>query len=72
MEQIVTGILALVGLYLLLGILFSVFFFIKGIKKIDEGTVDANRWFRLIILPGVFIFWPSLLSKWLKANKQIN
>lgn len=72
MEQIVSGILSLAGLYLLFGILFSIFFLMKGIQKIDEGAADTNRWFRAIILPGVIIFWPTLLNKWLKANKRTN
>lgn len=56
--------------YLLLGFVFAIPFIIKGVTKIDEGAHGAKWGFRIIIIPGTIVFWPLLLSKWLKATKQ--
>ena len=70
MEQIISILLLLAGLYLLIGLVFAILFLSKGITKIDEGAKGTNRWFRLIILPGVILFWPPLLHKWRVAAKS--
>ena len=58
------------ALYLLLGVLFVVPFLLKGLRKVDEGTHGATIGFKIIIIPGVIVFWPLLLSKWRKAVKK--
>jgi hypothetical protein len=57
--------------YLLAGILFVIPFLLKGVQVIDEGAHGSSIGFYLIIIPGVILFWPVLLSKWLKARKQL-
>jgi len=54
--------------YLLMGILFVLPFLIKGITKVDEGAHGGKLGFKLIIIPGVIVFWPALLNKWVRAN----
>jgi hypothetical protein len=54
--------------YLILGILFSFYFYIKGASQIDEGTQGSPWHFKLIIFPGVVIFWSFLLLKILKKS----
>ena len=64
-------ILWLAAAYLVCGLLFAIPFVIKGIKAIDEGARGSSTGFRIIIIPGVIVFWPLLLKKWRKAkNKQ--
>lgn len=63
-------ILTLAMGYLLLGAIFYIPFILKGIKKIDHGAVGAPLSFRLLILPGVMVFWPLLLSKWIAKNRE--
>lgn len=55
-------------IYLLLGLLFSIAFVIKGVQKVDSVAADTNWKFRLLILPGAMAFWPILLKKWLRAK----
>jgi hypothetical protein len=57
-------------LYLAAGVLFAVFFLNKGIQKIDTAAHGSGWGFRLIILPGVIVFWPVLLNKWRKVKKS--
>lgn len=65
---IVTIILYIVAVYVALGVLFMIPFIIKGVKKIDEGAHGGSIGFRIIIIPGVIVFWIVLLNKWIKAK----
>jgi len=62
-------ILILVLVYLLLGVLFVLPFLLKGLTKVDTGAHGGSIGFKLIIIPGVIVFWPVLLRKWIKAGK---
>jgi hypothetical protein len=55
--------------YLILGIIFSIFFYQKGIEKVDEVAIGSTRGFKLIVFPGIIVFWPFLLYKWIKINR---
>jgi len=59
-------ILMIVFVYLALGVLFVISFLIKGITKVDEGAYGSTIGFKIIIIPGVIVFWPVLLKKWMK------
>ncbi len=67
MEQIIQIAIYLDLGYLILGIVFSIFFYRKGIEKVDEVTIGSTRGFKLIVFPGVVVFWPFLLYKWMKT-----
>ena len=54
--------------YLLLGLLFSVYFYIAGASRLDEGTNGTPWHFKLIIFPGVVLFWSVLFVKSLKSS----
>ena len=67
-EVIVNCILIATAVYLFCGIVFSFFFIAKGLKVIDpDGTHGASVGFKIIILPGVIVFWSLLLKKWSNA-----
>jgi len=68
--MVVQIIISIVGVYISCGILFAVPFVIKGVTKVDEGTHGTNLGFRIVIIPGTIVFWPLLLSKWIKRTKQ--
>jgi len=57
-------------LFLVCGLLISFFFLARGLSQIDEGTRGTGIGFRLIILPGMIVFWPVLLKKWLQVKKS--
>lgn len=66
-EQIaIIGVLA-VSLYVLVGFLFAIPFVIKGAPAIDHAARGTKWGFRLIIIPGVSVFWPMLLRRWMKG-----
>jgi hypothetical protein len=62
--------ISVVGAYLLCGVLFAIPFVAKGVSAIDEGARGTKLGFRIIILPGSIVFWPLLLSKWIKAKRN--
>jgi hypothetical protein len=69
MTVLVEIILMIVALYFFAGILFAIFFSIKGIQKVDPSTHGSGLGFRIIIIPGVVTLWPVLLIKWIKAKQ---
>ncbi len=69
LNNIVILMLTLVAVYLIVGIVFTIAFQLKGLTKIDEGVSGSSWGFRIIIIPGCIVFWPLLLSKWRKAIK---
>ena len=63
-------ILIIVAVYLLLGIAFAIPFLLKGLTKVDEGAHGGTLGFKIIIVPGIIVFWPTLLKKWMRAVKS--
>jgi Na+-driven multidrug efflux pump len=58
-------LLIIAAVYLLMGVLFVIPFLMKGLKKVDEGAHGSTVGFKIIIIPGVIVLWPMLLSKWM-------
>ena len=61
-------LLIIVAIYLVLGVLFVFPFLMKGLNTVDEGANGSTIGFKIIIIPGVIVFWPVLLSKWTKKK----
>ena len=66
----VEAVLIIVSIYPVLGVLFVFPFLVKGLTKVDKGAHGGTIGFKIIIVPGVIVFWPVLLSKWVKANRK--
>jgi len=62
-------ILLVVLIYLVFGVFFVIPFLTRGLTRVDETAHGGTIGFKIIIIPGVIVFWPVLLRKWLKANK---
>ena len=68
--MIIEILLNLLTVYVICGFVFSIAFLIAGINKIDEAARGSTIGFKMIIIPGVIIFWPYLLRKWIMATKE--
>lgn len=68
MVAVIDTLLILALVYVVMGLLFSVYFYTKGAARIDEGTEGTPWHFKLIIFPGVVLFWSVLLVKSLKSS----
>ena len=70
--MIITILLFVVAAYLFCGLIFAIPFIAKGIAVVDAGAHGSSIGFRIIIIPGVIVFWPFLLRKWIKAKSTSN
>jgi hypothetical protein len=70
LAAIVSGVFIVITVYVVAGIIFTIFFQIKGLSKIDEGVHGSTIGFRIIIIPGCIVFWPVLLRKWLMISNN--
>lgn len=58
-------IFLLFGLYFTFGLCVSLFFFFtKALAALDVSAQGSSYAFKLIILPGLLVFWPFLLRKY--------
>jgi len=53
---------AILYAYLIIGFLFACHFSFFKIKKVDSAAVHTSLGFRLIILPGLIILWPFIIT----------
>ena len=69
MEQIIAYILMIIVFYVAVGIAFSVIFIWKGLTTVDPSARGTGIGFKILIFPGLIIFWPVFVNKWIKAGK---
>ena len=55
--------------YVVIGVLFSVYFFLKGAGQLDELIADSSWKVRLLLIPGAIGLWPVLLVKILRKKR---
>ncbi len=64
-------LLAAIGLYLAIGLVFALIIAFWGAARIDHAADGANLWFRLIVIPGLAGLWPIMLLR-LLSGRRIN
>lgn len=62
--------LAAVGVYLLVGVLFSVPFLLRGAAAIDPDAAEGSLGFKVLVLPGVVALWPLLVGPWRRGEQR--
>lgn len=68
MENTLSLLFTGLGIYLLLGFLFAIIVQFKGLNQIDPATKGSGWGFKLLILPGLTVFWILFLIKWIKSS----
>lgn len=63
MSNILSISIDLLFLYLGIGVLFGIWFVLKGAAKLDNGVKGTPWHFRLILLPGSILMWSVLIYK---------
>jgi len=61
---------AALTVYGLAGIAFAGGFVILGIHRVDPVAEHSSLGFRLMVIPGVAVLWPLLLTRWLRAASR--
>ena len=64
MENFIRILLILVGIYLVMGIIAYFPLLKKGIPTFDDSMHETPLFFKILVFPGVVVFWLPLLLKW--------
>ncbi|MDF1698491.1 MAG: hypothetical protein P1U56_21750 [Saprospiraceae bacterium] len=70
METIVQFLILAFFIYILLGVVIAITAQRSGLKKIDPSVEGAGLGFRMLTFPGIVGFWPIILIKWIKSNRE--
>jgi len=70
-ELIATWFVYAFYLYFVLGLLFAVAFVAIGVEQLDPNAKGSGLAFRLLILPGSAAFWPLLLGRWVRGDRDV-
>ena len=62
-------LLAVLGVYLVIGIVFAVPFAFVGARKVDPAAEKGTWGFKVLIIPGAAALWPLLLRRWIRGEK---
>ncbi|MEO0482904.1 MAG: hypothetical protein AAF138_04715 [Planctomycetota bacterium] len=68
--DVVNAVLAAVGVYMVIGLLFAVLFVARGARRLDPHAGGAPVLFKLMILPGSAALWPVLAWRWLAGRSM--
>jgi hypothetical protein len=69
-EPIAEALVFALQAYAAAGVLFAVPFVARGVAAVDPLARSATWGFRLLILPGVVIFWPLLARRWAQGQSE--
>ncbi|AXT19123.1 hypothetical protein D7030_14135 [Flavobacteriaceae bacterium AU392] len=69
METVIQIVVTLLGLYFGIGVLFGIYFFVKGSFLLDELIAESKWTVRLLLTPGAIGLWPVLLIKIIRIRK---
>ncbi len=67
---IATIIMAGLGLYLAVGLLFAVAFSLWGAGRLDQRARHGSWGFRLLVIPGAMALWPWLAVRWRRGTGE--
>ena len=56
------------ALYVAIGLVTAVAFVTFGVTRVAHASMTLGA--RILLLPGATIFWPYIVSRWLKAQRQ--
>jgi hypothetical protein len=70
-ERLATAFAYVLYLYFGIGLLFAVAFVTTGVKRLDPNASGSGVAFRLLILPGSAAFWPLLLRRWIRGDRDV-
>ena len=68
--ELVEFLLNTVRAYLFAGLVFAAPFLLFGVQRIDPDAKRGSIGFRLIIIPGICLFWPLLAVRWVTGKQR--
>jgi hypothetical protein len=70
-ERLATWFVYAFYLYFSIGLLFAVAFVTTGVNRLDPNAKGSGVVFRLLIFPGSAAFWPLLLRRWIRGDRDV-
>jgi hypothetical protein len=67
-ESVASVLVAIATWYSIAGLAFAVPFLWRGVGRIDPAARNGTWGFRVLIVPGVVIFWPLLAARWASGS----
>jgi len=64
-------VLAVLGVYLAIGVVVGIAFVVRGVDRIDPAMAASPKRVRALILPGAVALWPVMLAKWARAPRPM-
>jgi len=64
LETFAKAIVYTLAVYVSFGLVFAVPFVWLGVQRLDSEAHGSGIGFRLLILPGVAVFWPMFAYRW--------
>ena len=58
-------------IYLAIGVLFAVWFAVRGVTRLDDTAKETSFGFRFIIFFGAVVFWVLLARRLIKGEKRL-
>ncbi len=68
--MVVEAALVAAGVYLAVGVLFAVAFWIVGARKADPAVAGSSPGFYVLVIPGSIALWPFLAVRWREARHR--
>jgi hypothetical protein len=57
--------------YAIAGTVFGVLFLWKWVGRLDPGALHATWGFRVLVFPGVALFWPLFVARLVRGRARI-
>ena len=64
------GAVAALGVYVGIGVLFALWFVVRGVQRVDHEAAGGSAGFRVLIFPASVALWPLLLPRALRGNGE--
>ncbi len=69
-ESIFSIVMLIIAGYAAAGLLFGLLFVIVGAGRLDPNARGASIGFRILILPGLLVFWPLFAYRWIVGRDE--
>ena len=71
MSEVISVLIDAFFIYLTIGVVFTIWFLLKGAVELDEGVEHTPWHFKLLLVPGSILLWVILVYKLTTKKKWI-
>lgn len=67
---VVESMIKIIRAYIFAGLIFTIPFLLFGIQRVDPEATGWNIGFRIVIIPGLCVFWPLFAVRWVRGKRS--